>query len=179
MEAALAEANQLAGQMGLNHRDTLHMNLLVEEMMNMVRSIIGQLEGKFWVETAENEYSLHLQTKTLLDRGQRKQLISAASNGKNEAHRGLMGKIRAFFEPLPIDDTPAYLLDTAVTNDNGDLTWSLDAYRERLLKSKDITGEAQEEWDELEKSLVTHLADNIQVSISGYDVDLVIYKKLG
>ena len=90
-----------------------------------------------------------------------------------------MGKIRAFFEPMPIDDTPAYLAESILSdNGNEDLTWSLEAYRERLLKRKEDTAGAQEEWDELEKSVVSHIADNITVSIRGYDVEMIIYKKL-
>lgn len=178
MDLALNHVDELVTQLGLNPKDTMHLRLLVEEMLNLVRSIIGQLECKFWIETTDERYQLHLQTMTLLDREQRKQLISTSTRGKNEAHRGIMGKLRAFFEPLPIDDTPEYLLDTIDTMENGDLIWSLDAYRERLRKKKDTAAGAQEEWDELEKSLVSHLADNIQVSISGYELNLIIYKKI-
>ena len=180
MDDALAQADKAVAQLGLSPREALHMRLLVEEMMSMVRSIIGQLEGKFWIETEDTGYRLYLQMASLLDREQRKQLISASSSGKNEAHRGIMGKIRAFFEPMPIEDTPAYLAETIVPgNANEDLTWSMEAYRERLLKRKEASAEAQEEWDELEKSVVSHIADNVTVSIHNYDVELMIYKKLG
>lgn len=180
MSAALAQADRIAEQLGLADKDALHLRLLVEETMNLIRSVIGQLEGRFWIEASDGAYRLHLKTVTLMDAEQRAQLLSASTSGKNQAHRGIMGKIRAFFEPMPIDDTPAYLADTIVTNgENGELTWSLDAYRERLSKSKDTAGEAQEEWDELEKSVISHVADNVQVSIRGYDVEMVILKKLG
>ena len=180
MDAALAQVDQTASQMGLSPREALHMRLLVEEMMNMVRSIIGDLEGKFWIEIEDKAYRLYLQMASVLGTEQRKQLISASTSGKNEAHRGIMGKIRAFFEPMPIEDTPAYLAGTIVRGDaNDDLSWSMEAYRERLLNRKDASDEAQEEWDELEKSVVSHIADNVTVSIRNYDVELTIYKKLG
>lgn len=180
MDAALAQADSTAQQMALSHRDAVHMHLLVEEMMSMVRSIIGQLEGRFWIETEDKGYRLVLQMKSLMDSEQRAQLLSASTSGKNEAHRGIMGKIRAFFEPMPIDDTPAYLSQTIMPGDaDGSLSWSLEAYRERLMKRKDESAGAQEEWDELEKSLVTRIADNVTVSIHGYEVELAIIKKLG
>ncbi len=180
MDTALALVEVTADQMGLSPREALHMRLLVEEMMSMVRSIIGELEGKFWIETEDRAYRLYLQMASLMDAEQRKQLISASTSGKNEAHRGIMGKIRAFFEPMPIEDTPAYLAGTIVRGSaNDDLTWSMEAYRERLLNRKDASDEAQAEWDELEKSLVSHIADNVTVSIRNYDVELMIYKKLG
>ena len=179
MDAAFALADKTASELALSPREALHMRLLVEEMMSMVRSIIGQLEGKFWIETGDRAYRLCFRMTSLIDNEQRKQLISASTSGKNEAHRGIMGKLRAFFEPMPIEDTPAYLAGTIVCSDgNDDLSWSLEAYRERLLNRKDHSAEAQDEWDELEKSVVSHIADNVTVSIRGYDVELTIYKKL-
>lgn len=180
MDAALAQADKAAEQMGLVGKDALHMRLLVEEMMSMMRSIIGGLEGRFWIEADSGAYRLYLEVKTLMDTEQRAQLLAASTSGKNAAHRGLMGKLRAFLEPMPIDTCPALLAETIMPGDEkGDLTWSLDAYRERLRKRKDASDGAQEEWDELEKSVVSHIADNIRVSIRGYDVELMILKKLG
>ena len=175
MEAALAQADQIAKDLGLDKRDALHLYMLVEEMMNMVRSVIGRLEGKFWIETDGLMYRLYLQSRTLLDTEQRAQLVSASTSGKNAAHRGIMGKLRAFIELTPIEDNPKTLVESITPGTEvGDLTWSLEAYRERL--KQDGTAE---EWDELEKSLVSHLADNIEVSIHGYDLRIMIYKELG
>ena len=176
MDAALAQAEVVGAQLGLGGREAIHLRLLAEEMMNMMRSIIGALQGRFWIEADGGEYRLYLKTVTLMDSEQRAQLIGASTSGKNEAHRGIMGKIRAFFEPMPIDDTPAYLVEAIESDPNGDLTWSLEAYRERLRRNKDNGGEAGDEWDELEKSLVTHLADDVKVSIRGNDVELTIFK---
>lgn len=177
MNAALEQADRTAQQLKLSSKEALHMRLMVEEMMNLMRSIIGQLEGKFWIETTDGAYQLHLRTSTLLDAEQRAQLLSSSTSGRNEAHRGIMGKIRAFFEPMPIDETPAYLLNTAVTGGvAGDLDWSLNAYRQRLQQNRDA--EAKQEWDELEKSVISHIADDVRVSIRGYDVELTIDKKL-
>lgn len=179
MDAALAQAEALAQELNLGPRDAMHMRLLVEEMMNLMRSIVGRPDGRFWIEVGNDEYQLHLKTVTMLDAGQRAQLLSSSTSGKNEAHRGLMGKIRAFFEPMPIDETPAYLMNTVVTTGSeGDIVWSMNDYRDQLNRSKDEAGDAQEEWDELEKSVVSHIADNIKVSIRGSDVELTIHKGL-
>ena len=180
MDAALALADQTAKQLGLSSRDAMHMRLMVEEMMSMMRSIIGQLEGKFWIETDDKAYRLFLQSKTLMDAEQRGQLLSASTSGRNAAHRGIMGKIRAFFEPMPVLDTPAFLVESIEIpgNENGELNWSLEAYRERLLKRKSASEEAMVEWDELEKSVVSHIADDVEVSIRSNDVELMILKKL-
>ena len=176
MEAALQQAEKTAAYKNLTGKNALHLRLLTEEMTGMMRSIAGNVEGKYWIEDEDGTYQLHLKVHTSMDEEKREKLLSASTSGKNEAHRGIMGKIRAFFEPMPIDDTPAYLVEAIESDPNGDLTWSLEAYRERLRRNKDNGGEAGEEWDELEKSLVTHLADDVKVSIRGNDVELMIFK---
>ena len=179
IDAALALADSTAEQLALGHREALHLRLLVEEMMSMMRSIIGGLEGQFWIETEGDMCRLVLKAKSLMDTEQRKQLISAASSGKNKAHQGFMGKLRAFFEPLPLTESPAYLEDTYLPEEHReDLIWSLEAYKARLAKRRESSDGDQEAWDELEKSVVTHIADNVEVSIHGYDVELAILKRL-
>jgi len=178
IDAALALADKTAEQLGLTGKSALHLRLLAEEMMSMLRSIISGHVGQFWIEATGSEYRLHLKTVTTLSAEQRAQLIAASTKGKNEAHRGLMGKILAFFEPIPLNEAPSYLAGTIVTGLDGSLTWSMETYREALSRSKDATGKAREEWDELEKSLVSHLADDIRICIRGVDVELVIHKAL-
>ena len=39
--------------------------------------------------------------------------------------------------------------------------------------------EFKEAWDELEKSVVSHVADEVKVSIRSGTVEMIIYKKLG
>ncbi len=178
MESALAQTESAAEQLKLNGIETLHMRLLAEEMLNIMRSVQSQHVGQFWIEGTDKEYVLHLKTVTLLDSRQRAQLLAASTSGKNEAHRGIMGKIRAFFEPVPVEETPVYLAETIVRSPNGDLTWSMNSYRERLIENKDTASAAHEEWNELEKSIVSHLADNVKVSIRNEcDVELSIQKK--
>ena len=172
MDAALAEADHVAKELGLKQRDAQQMRLLSEELMGAVRSIIGDLEGKFWIETDGMSYQLYLQIRALLDPEQRAQLLSVSTSGKNEAFRGLLGKIFAYFDVRSIENDPMLLIESTTSGtENGDLTWSLEAYRERLRN--------REEWDELEKSVIAHLADNIEVSVRGYDAQIMVFKELG
>ena len=114
-----------------------------------------------------------------MDFEQRKQLISAASSGQNEAHRGIMGKIRSFFEP--VNDLPVfYDASMSPTGDvAGDAAWSMRMYREELERYMQQKRQgAEEAWDELEKSVVAHVADDVKVSIKGRTVEMTIIKKL-
>ncbi len=179
MEKALQQAEKVASYKGLSRKGTLHLTLLAEEMMGMMRSIAGDVEGKFWIEDNKDEFQLHLQVETPMDAEKREQLLSVSSSGKNEASQGLMGRIRAFFEPE--EDLPLFLNPVNVDSFDGvtDVTWSMIAYRELLTQYVDEHREgAKDAWDELEKSVVSHVADDIKVSIRGRKVELTILKKL-
>ena len=54
--------------------------------------------------------------------------------------------------------------------------WSLSSYRENT-KNSELDSEYQEKWDELEKSIVSNIADDVQVGIKGRHVVMnIIYK---
>ena len=180
MEEALQLAEKVAVYKNLSHKDALHLRLLAEEAMGMFRSIAGDVTGRFWIEDDEKAFQIHLQVKTDMDEQQRRQLISASSSGKNEATRGLMGKIRAFFEP--VESAPAFF-DMAPMYDMSErmyinMEWSMRAYREQLQDAviRKRRGAAAA-WDELEKSVISNIADDVKVSVYGRDAELIIYKK--
>ncbi len=179
MERALLEAEKTAVYKGLSQKNKLHLRLLTEEMLGMMRSIAGEVEGKFWIEDEDSVFQLHLKVNTGLNEKKREKLISASTSGKNEASKGLMGKLRSFFEPS--DDIPLFLDSVAMDSPDGisDTVWSMYSYRELLDRyvEEQRTG-AVEAWDELEKSVVSHVADDVKVSIRGRDVEMVIYKKM-
>ena len=50
METALAQVEKVAAYKELGHKQALHLRLLAEEMMGMMRSITGEKEGEFWIE---------------------------------------------------------------------------------------------------------------------------------
>ena len=98
IETALKQAEKVAAYKGLTGKDALHLRLLAEEMMGMMRSITGEKEGLFWIEDEDNVYQLHLQVNTRMSLSKRDDLLAASTSGKNEAARGLMGRLRDFFD---------------------------------------------------------------------------------
>ena len=64
MEAALAQADKMAAFKGLSGKSALHLRLLAEEMMGMMRSLTGEQEGQFWIEDSDGVYRLHLRVVT-------------------------------------------------------------------------------------------------------------------
>ena len=175
MEEALAQAEKVAQYKELNSRDALHLRLLTEEMLGMMRSITGEREGVFWIEDQENVFRLHLKVETPMNFDKQERLLSASSSGKNEAAKGFMGRIRAFFEPL---DWAGVSVPTNPEIANHVDSWSLNSYREMVKEGMEHNQEgAAEAWDELEQSVVSRIADDVKVSIRGRQVEMTILTK--
>ncbi len=176
IDLVLVQTERVANYQRLSHKGALHLRLLAEEMMSMMRAIAGDVKGEFWIENEKENYELHLRVRTNMDFYKREQLLSASTSGKNEADRGFMGKIRAFFEPM--NGVPM-LLDPSPDGMYTDMAWTMRAYREQVRQYVEQNRDgASEAWDELEKSLVAHIADDVKVSIRGCDVEMTVFKKL-
>ena len=184
---ALHQAAAVAAYKGLSGRDALQLRLLTEEMVGMMRSITGSSEGQFWMEDEGGVYQLHLRVETRMSLRKRDQLMAAATTGRNEAARGLMGRLRDLFDRDADSDVAPYtspLLTAGLFDQTTisalDLEWSMNHARDALevarLRDEEQAAEA---WDELEKSVVAHVADKVKVFIRGDVAEMVIYKKLG
>lgn len=185
METALEQVEKVAAYKGLSPKDTLHLRLLTEETMSMMRSITGKPEGQFWIEDEDGVFQLHLKVAARLSMEKREQLLSVSATGKNESARGLMGRIRAFFDWSSDEDFDGsiglYMLPDAFEHSSSpmlDWEWSMRRYESELSDRIDEDAGAREAWDELEKSVVKHVADDVKVSIRGGFVEMIILKKL-
>ena len=179
IEAALEEIDKVCAYKELSPKDAVTLRLLTEEVMAMMRAITGDVNGQFWIEDDEGVYELHLLVRTLVDDKVREQLLTASSSGKNEADRGFMGKIRSFFEPS--NGAPLFSVGFigGAPQMYENYTWSMDDYRDQLRQYKEMQDKAaREAWDELEKSVVARIADDVKVSIRGRNVEMTIIKKL-
>ena len=178
MEEALNQVGKVAAYKGLSAKNALHLRLLAEEMLGMMRSIAGEADGEFWIEDNDDVYELHLKVRTLIDEEQRRQLIAASTEWKNEAARGLMGKLRSFFDLSGGAPVMHGLFMPGSTIAPESMTWSMVDYRGQLEQYAKKDPGALEAWDELEKSVVAHVADDVKVAIRGRTVEMAIYKKL-
>ncbi len=186
MEAALNQVDKVAAYKGLTGKNALHLRLLAEEMMGLMRSVTGETEGKFWIEDEDNVYQMHLLVNTRMDSSKRDQLLSAASSGKNEAARGLMGRLRDFFDRGADEDIASFnsplllpgMFDASSTP-TLDWEWSMMRYENALsTRIGQNDDAARAAWDELEKSVVARVADDVKVSIRGYQAEMTIVKKM-
>ena len=185
MEKALEQAEKVAAYKGLPSQSALRLRLLTEEMMGMMRSITGEKQGRFWIEDENGVYQLHLQVKTRMTNEKRESLLEVSSSGKNEAAKGLMGRLRDFFDRGSDEDVfqASPMLMSGVYEHSSspslDWEWKMTQYQTALEEGvRRDDRSAREAWDELEKSVVAHAADEIQVCIRGQTVEMIIVKSL-
>lgn len=191
----LDEVEKVAKYNELSEKGTLRLRLLAEEMVSMLPNLLEFCEGEFWLENDGNDYELHAKVhSSKFDLYMSEKLLAVSKSGKNEAYKGVMGKIRAAAElmfgkqgtntvvAIPYDASMSHFfevgmyMDQAYTN-----AWSLKNYKEGVEADKGHC-EAKEAWDELEKSVIGKLADDVIVGILGDKVDIVIkktFKKAG
>ena len=186
IETALKQAEFVAAYKELSPKNAMHLRLLTEEMMGMIRSITGETEGEFWIEDQDNIFQLHFRVRTSMDSVKRERLLSASTSGKNESARGIMGRLRNFFDmeadtDVSIAATPLFygMYEEPASGSALDYEWSMQRYQEQLSFRGESDPVAKEAWDELEKSVVAHVADDVKVSIRGGTVEMTILKKMG
>ena len=86
-----------------------------------------------------------------------------------------MGKIRAFFDPL---EDMSLLYDMTPDGLQMPVSWSMRAYRQQVRTSVEQNRKgAAEAWDELERSVVAHVADEVKVRIDGYEVEMTAIRQ--
>ena len=182
-DTVLEEVEKAASYCNLEHKEQLQLRLLAEELVGIAEGVTGECKGLFWVEEANGTFELHLQMEKPQSSEGRNKLIQISSKRKNEAALGFMGRIRAFFEESMdnYDETGQYCSENGMQlSPVGDMfdtssisgtimTWSLQDY-----ESKD---NAQAKWDELERSIVARLADDVLVTMKGRHAEIVVKKR--
>ena len=176
IEQALAQVERVAAFKGLPEKGSLHLRLLAEEMLGMMHALTGQKEADFWIDDEEGPFRLHLKMPVIMNANMRMALLSVSSTGTNAAAKGVMGKIRSLFERMsePVAENYyfSYASGMCLTDETRQLGyWSFNRYKES------IEGE-KEPWDELEKSIVARLADEIRIAILDNNVEMIIYKAI-
>ena len=163
---------------GITGRAFQHMILLTEETLGMANQMLKDFDGEIWLETTPTGYEIILEADV-------RNGFSTAPN----APEGFMAKIAEMlncsymFEnisemPENLASTlPDYLSYGIRGSEDAPVwagKWSLSAYRDHL--RGDSASEVN--LDELEKSIVARLANEVTIGIHGHRIRLVISKKV-
>ncbi len=187
MDKALELTEKTGAFCGLDHKSALRLRLLSEEVIELMRSFTDELRGDFWLEAKDNVVEIHLKTEIPMDLKTKKELIAVSSSGKNAAAKGFMGKIRELISTATLPDDPEtkamtdqalglMSLGCQMGSYSGSYSWSMSSYVASIEKASETKTNAQEAKDELEKSIVANLADDVTVHIVNSDVEIAIYK---
>ncbi|MBQ7543942.1 MAG: hypothetical protein IJT02_03265 [Synergistaceae bacterium] len=185
---ALELTERIAGSIGLTGKEALRLRLLAEEMLNMVQSIAGSFSAEFWIEHEGKDCTLHLSAKSELDYAKRRELLSVSTSGRNTARLGIMEKIRCIFEAglygmeegfaLQSEYGPGIAEYGMLSLDAGMsramYAWSMQKYKEDVKAEED-----SDAWDELEKSIIANIADEVSVGVRRDGVELTVRKNYG
>ena len=108
-------------------------------------------------------------------------LIAVAKNKKNAAAVGIVGKIRSAIENFFLNEEPIGTFDASFgafyeIGYSGYMDysclWTLEQYRTQVKQE-----EKAETWDELEKSVIASVADDVIVGVKGKQAHIIIVKK--
>ncbi len=190
LPAAMKITDDVAMRLRLSRKEWLHLQLLVEETLGMVRAMTDGFEGKFWLEYEGRICYICLEVETSMDRDRKDLLMSLSTSGKNASRKGFMGKIADMLENslLFYDDVgklqAKYGTQIAPAEPNGTIfgeeamimpVWSLNGYKQNLAPEEE-KAENSEAWDELEKSIVAKLSDDLIVGIKKKKASFTIVK---
>ena len=180
VKEALTQTEKIAEIKGLSQEDQMKLRLLTEEMMGMLQGLTGEVESEFFIEEENKDYVLHLSTNTEMYAEKRQRLVEATTDNRNAAAVGITGKLRNLFESMlePKDaQTPSVAslgsLGAFSSTGGGTSLWTLSQYRDQVQDAEN----AADAWDELEKSVVAKLADEVCIGIRGKCVEMTIHKK--
>ena len=169
------ETKKTAEYVGLNAKQTLRARLIVEEFVGMLKELSQNFNGEFWIENEGLSFAFvtQLHINEVMDMQTKRKFIEVSSNKKNAAAKGIMGKIRDIVENMLYPENAvysasfiAYQLETAVLFED---QWTLSKY-------KDAERNNPEPWDELEKSIIANIADDVVVGVKGNNVEIIITK---
>jgi hypothetical protein len=179
LEAILKESEMVAKYNGLDHKQSLQLRLICEEIDGMLPNIIDNFTGDFWIDFEKGvcKICVDLEFEEFTS-SKKKELISVAKNKKNANATGFLGKIRSALEDVFLDGEVYKAYDMAGLFNSANeycvgmgytYAWSLQQYKE--------VSKEEKEWDELEKSIITSVADDVIVGVKGRKASIVIVKK--
>ena len=182
LAAILKESEKVAVYNELTHKQTLQLRLICEEIDGMLPNIIDAFNGDLWFEFEDGVCKVKISLRFDEFTAEKKEeLVGIAKNKKNASAVGIVGKIRSAIENVFLDETSARMFSVSASSmymstdyhDRVDYSyiWKLEDYRNNARSA-----EKTEDWDELEKSVLANVADDVVVGVKGKQADIVIVK---
>ena len=182
LDAILKESESVAIYNGFNEKQTLQLRLICEEIDGMLPNVIDDFDGELWIEYEDGVCKVNVCIDIPeLTTSKKEELIKVSKDKKNAFAVGLVGKIRSVIEDLFLDEETFKTYDMARLFNAGvecsvgiesAYSWSLNKYK-NAVKQENI-----EDWDELEKSIIANIADDVIVGVKGKRATIIVVKKI-
>ena len=131
--------------------------------MSMIRSLSGEVNACFWIESGDKEMTFFLTTSILMNEATRTELISATTYQENDAAKGFLGRLMDFFERAMLSGAGSY-----VFTENA-------AEQPMPLENSQVSFDPG--WDHYERSILKNAADEIRIGIRGNQVEMSVRVK--
>lgn len=143
----------------MKSKDALRFRLLSEEVLRLAKSILVEEPVSFWLEGNSRVAYINMTAENDLDANQREKLKSLTAT-KDGCREGFFDKLVSMF----------------IANPPAEKRWSLKDYQEELRLKRAEDKYSQDAWEDLERSLVANLADDIEISIKFDKIHMKITK---
>lgn len=189
LEKALNEAEAFGEKLEFEPKDSLRLRLLSEELLGLMSGITNaEYQALFWIDGNRSKYELHLMGKTAMNAKKREELLATAQSNKKPAAGGIMSRLREMITETVINWNDAIRIqdgsaDTSFydagrddeTGEEDNKIWTLSNYRRSI---EEGTGPIDRlvSGEELERSIIAKLADDVKVSIKKDQVEIIIYE---
>lgn len=179
IEKALELVEKIAEYNGLSRKEMLQLRLLAEEILGMQAGIMGFAKGTFYMENKERVYNIYFHTELDEIHQLQDKFVEMSTSGENAAYSGFMGKIRYMIDNIQSNPGCGFYQADSSAGDSMaynyslidyDRIWELSRYRRQVRKN-------MEQWDELEKSVVASIADELIVGARNNCVDMIVVKE--
>ena len=182
-----SDANEImrefAEKNGITGKDWYHLGLLTEETLGMANQILHVYNGELWVESTASGFAIILEA-AVQENDSGKAVPAASPEGFMAKIAEMMNCSYVFENTMEMPEDLAGMLPDYMSYGIREKKeaqawagrWSLTAYKDNLRKRREENPKAEPALNELEKSIVAHLADEVTIGIHGRRIRLVISK---
>lgn len=179
---ALAAVEEAGIKQGFDTSDAKHLRLLSEETLELVGSITGRMDADFSADIRDNECEIRLVGKPTTTSIKKSGLVAQYLDPS-----GIGKKIAALFETsfedllkneVALSETGIQRVDEGILKEMGrtgeGFVWTLDSYELSVFDSH--SAKKEENWDEINSSIIASLSDEVRIFVFTDVAELVIIK---
>ncbi len=196
---AYERIDEKIAELNLGNKDSIRMKLLFEETIGMIKEMTGDFYAMIWAERFERKCCVKLVGSTKMSADKKYEILSMSRSGKNNMARGFMGKVKDIVETGILNYESVMSLNQkfngVVVNYGGmgiycdagiamnpgafnGFMWSMTDYKKALAEKAGEDLGMQGAWDELEKSIVANVADDVIVGVKKDNVQMTMIYNL-